>query len=62
MERNISLEMQSKIEKIAELAIGMKPSEWSCINIAIQKQYSSLSSKLRLENKEELVAAIEREF
>lgn len=58
--------MEKNIEKrasiIAEAVTGLTHSEWSRIKVAIDKKFSSASSKVKLEDTEELKRAIQIEF
>lgn len=58
--------MENDIEKrasiIAEAVVGLTNSEWSRIKVAIDKKFSSASSKVKLEDTEELKRAIQLEF
>lgn len=54
--------MEDKIEKLAKLLEGVKYYEWSKIRVAIEKMYSSASSKLELDNAEAIQKCIKFEF
>ncbi len=55
-------EMEKRIALIAEAVAGLKYFEWSRIKVAIDKKFSSASSRVTLEDAEELKAAIQVEI
>lgn len=53
---------ERRIAMLAEAVAGLKYYEWSRIKMAIDKKFSSASSKVVLEDTEELKKAIQIEF
>lgn len=53
---------KEKIDQFISLIIGMKPSEWSRLKIAVDKEFSSMSNRLILNDTESLKRKIETEF
>jgi hypothetical protein len=47
-----------KINQLVGLLMGLKPAEWSRIRIAVDKEFDSMSSKLRLNDAESLKGKI----
>lgn len=55
-------DLERRVTMISEAVSGLKYYEWLRIKMAIDKKFSSESSKVRLENPEELKNAIQVEF
>lgn len=55
-------DLEKRVTMIAEAVSGLKYYEWSRIKMAIDKKFFLESSKVRLENPEELKHAIRVEF
>lgn len=53
---------ERRIAMIAEAVTGLKYYEWSRIEMAINKKFSSASAKVVMEDAEELKKAIQIEF
>ena len=53
---------ERRIAMIAEAVTGLKYYEWSRIEMAINKKFSSTSAKVVVEDAEELKKAIQIEF
>ncbi len=53
---------ERRIAMIAEAVAGLKYYEWSRIEMAINKKFSSTSAKVVVEDAEELKKAIQIEF
>ncbi len=53
---------ERRIAMIAEAVTGLKYYEWSRIEMAINKKFSSTSAKVVMEDAEELKKAIQIEF
>ena len=53
---------KEKIDQFISLIIGMKPSEWSRLKVAVDKEFSSMSNRLILNDTESLKRKIETEF
>lgn len=53
---------ERRIAMIAEAVTGLKYHEWSRIEMVINKKFSSASSKVVMEDAEELKKAIQIEF